>query len=83
MLRSGVACRRSWSWSRIWSSRNLRCGAFDISKNKDRKVNLEPDPRLRDYENVSLKEDISTYMAREVLPYVPDACVDESKTKVG
>ena len=43
----------------------------------------EPDTDLRDYENVPLKEDIHEYMAREVLPHVPDAWVDESKTKVG
>ena len=43
----------------------------------------EPDPELRDYENVPLKEDIAEYMQREVLPHVPDAWVDESKTKVG
>jgi type I restriction enzyme M protein len=49
----------------------------------DSKGNPEPDPELRDYENVPLKEDISEYMAREVLPQVPDAWVDESKTKIG
>lgn len=49
----------------------------------DSKGNPEPDPELRDYENVPLKEDIQKYMAREVLPHVPDAWVDESKTKVG
>jgi len=49
----------------------------------DAKGNPEPDPDLRDYENVPLKEDIGTYMAREVLPHVPDAWVDESKTKIG
>ena len=43
----------------------------------------EPDTDLRDNENVPLTEDIETYMAREVLPHVPDAWVDESKTKVG
>ncbi|PIE22903.1 MAG: restriction endonuclease subunit M [Planctomycetota bacterium] len=43
----------------------------------------EPDPELRDYENVPLKEDIGEYMEREVLPHVPDAWVDESKTKLG
>lgn len=43
----------------------------------------EPDTELRAYENVPLKEDIDEYMAREVLPHVPDAWVDESKTKVG
>ena len=49
----------------------------------DKKGSPEPDPELRDYENVPLKEDIDEYMAREVLPHVPDAWVDKSKTKVG
>jgi type I restriction enzyme M protein len=44
---------------------------------------LEPDPELRDYENIPLKEDIHPYFAREVLPHVPDAWIDESKTKIG
>jgi type I restriction enzyme M protein len=43
----------------------------------------EPDPELRDYENVPLGEDVNEYVRREVLPHVPDAWVDESKTKVG
>jgi type I restriction enzyme M protein len=41
------------------------------------------DPALRDTENVSLTEDIDEYMVREVLPYVPDAWVDGTKTKIG
>jgi type I restriction enzyme M protein len=49
----------------------------------DGKGNAEPDPDLRDYENVPLKKDIGEYMTREVLPHVPDAWVDESKTKTG
>jgi len=49
----------------------------------DSKGNPEPDSGLRDYENVPLKEDIDSYMAREVLPHVPDAWVDTSKTKIG
>ncbi len=49
----------------------------------DRDGNPEADSDLRDYENVPLKEDIDEYMRREVLPHVPDAWVDESKTKVG
>ncbi len=49
----------------------------------DRKGNPEPDPRLRDYENVPLKEDVQTYFEREVLPHVPDAWIDHSKTKIG
>lgn len=49
----------------------------------DREGNLEPDPDLRDYENVPLKDDINEYIRREVLPHVPDAWVDESKTRSG
>ncbi len=41
------------------------------------------DSELRDNENVPLDEKIDAYMKREVLPYVPDAWVDEDKTKVG
>lgn len=41
------------------------------------------DPSKRDTENIPLTEDIGDYIAREVLPFSPDAWVDESKTKVG
>ena len=51
----------------------------------------KPDTKLRDYENIPLKQgkaessedDIQEYMEKEVLPHVPDAWVDHSKTKVG
>ena len=46
-------------------------------------VEGEPDPSLRDTENVPLSEDVAEFMAREVLPFAPDAWVDDSKTKVG
>ena len=69
----------------------------------DRKGNPEPDPDLRDNENVPLSpvplpfvEDptdrfatlvyrtaVDDYMRNEVLPYVPDAWVDHSRTKIG
>ena len=42
-----------------------------------------PDPELRDTENVPLTEDIEEYFKREVLPFAPDAWIDESKTKIG
>ena len=50
---------------------------------KTPKGEVEPDPALRDTERVPLAESIETYVAREVLPHVPDAWVDEAKTKVG
>ena len=50
---------------------------------RDAKGNPEPDSDLRDTENVPLKENIEEYFKREVLPHVPDAWIDYSKTKVG
>lgn len=44
----------------------------------DRRGNPEPDPELRDAENVPLSEDIHDYFEREVLPHVPDAWIDEN-----
>ena len=41
------------------------------------------DANLRDTENVPMTEDIQEYFRREVLPYAPDAWIDEKKTKVG
>jgi type I restriction enzyme M protein len=49
----------------------------------DSKGNPEPDTDLRDYDNVLLKETIECYCEREVRPHVPDAWVDEDKTRVG
>ena len=45
----------------------------------DRRGNPEPDTSLRDFENVPLSESIYDYFAREVLPHVPDAWIDEKK----
>ena len=43
----------------------------------------QPDPALRDTENVPLGEDVDAYFKREVLPHAPDAWVDPEKTAVG
>jgi len=48
----------------------------DICRDGD--GNPEPDPELRDYENVPLKEDIREYFEREVRPHVPDAWINET-----
>ncbi len=41
------------------------------------------DPSKRDTETIPLTEEIDKYISREVLPYNPDAWVDDTKTKVG
>ncbi|EMI54682.1 type I restriction-modification system subunit M [Rhodopirellula sallentina] len=43
----------------------------------------KPDSKLRDTEEVPLGEDIHEYFQREVEPHVPDAWIDEDKTKIG
>ena len=48
-----------------------------------KKGKKQPDTALRDTENVPLKEDIDEYFKREVLPFAPDAWIDEKKSKVG
>ena len=65
---------------------------------RDKNGHPEPDPELRDYENVPLcyipdknesnedvidREAIDKYFTREVLPHVGDAWIDYSKTKIG
>ncbi len=49
----------------------------------DRKGNRLADSDLRDNENVPLGEHIDVYVNREVLPHVPDAWIDQDKTKTG
>jgi type I restriction enzyme M protein len=48
-------------------------------------VEYEPDPDLRDTEQVPLLEDggIEAFIRREVLPYTPDAWIKQDATKVG
>jgi type I restriction enzyme M protein len=50
-----------------------------------RVVEYEPDPDLRDTEQVPLPEagGIDAFFRREVLPHAPDAWIDESATRIG
>lgn len=50
---------------------------------QDKKGNPKADAGLKDFENVPLSENIEEYFKKEVLPHVPDAWIDHSKTKVG
>jgi type I restriction enzyme M protein len=49
----------------------------------DKKGNPKPDSSLRDTENIPLTMDMQEYMLKEVLPHVPDAWIDHSKTNIG
>ncbi len=43
----------------------------------------QPDSSKRDTEIIPIKQNIDDYMARNVLPYNPDAWIDTKKSKVG
>lgn len=43
----------------------------------------QADSAKRDTESIPWKENIDDYMAKNVLPYAPDAWIDEKKTRVG
>jgi type I restriction enzyme M protein len=48
-------------------------------------IEYEPDTDLRDTEQVPLLEEggVEAFLRREVLPYAPDAWLDESKAQIG
>ena len=45
---------------------------------KGNHIEYEPDPALKDFENIPLKQDIVSYFLREVRPYVSDAWIDRT-----
>lgn len=68
-------------WKSIYMGLSERDETADLCK--DSKGNVEADPVLRDTESIPLKENIQKYFEREVIVHVPDAWIDESKTKIG
>ena len=46
---------------------------------RDKQGRPEPDPELRDTENVPLLEDVELFFEREVKPHVPDAWIDKAR----
>ena len=65
----------------LWQAIGERDDAAQVCT--DAKGNPEPDPELRDTEQVPLRDTIDDYLAREVLPHLPGASIDHTKTKVG
>jgi type I restriction enzyme M protein len=45
---------------------------------KSKHIEYEPNPALKDAENIPLNEDIVSYVLREVRPYVADAWIDRT-----
>jgi type I restriction enzyme M protein len=57
--------------------------AIPVIKSRGKKIEYEPDPELRDFENIPLKQDIDAFFRTEVKPHVPDAWMDRTKDKIG
>ncbi len=72
---------KDFGYWQITVERPLRDESGNIVK--DSKGKPKADADLRDNERVPLKEDIKTYFEREILPHLPDAWIDSSKTKKG
>ncbi|MGF6637034.1 type I restriction-modification system subunit M [Paraburkholderia sp. MM6662-R1] len=82
----------SWMVSRIFDNADFGYSTITVERplrnergeiERDKKGKAKADAKLRDTENVPLKDDIDAYFMREVHPHVPDAWIDEEKTKVG
>ena len=65
----------------IWNAISVPDAEGEMQTDRNGKPQADSD--LRDNENVPLSEGIHDYFKREVLPHVPDAWVDEDKTKIG
>ncbi len=77
---SKIFNNEEFGYSKITVERPLKDENGEIVLKKGKP---QPDTDLRDTENVPLTEDVQAYFEREVLPFAPDAWIDESKTKVG
>jgi len=51
--------------------------------NKDKSIDFESDSELRDIELIPLNTSIDEYYKKDILPYIPDAWIDHSKTTKG
>jgi type I restriction enzyme M protein len=78
---SKIFDNRDFGYSKVTVERPERDAKGNVKTDKSGKV--KADSSLRDTESIPLKEDIKAYIAREVLPHVPDAWVDDTKTKIG
>lgn len=77
---SKIFYNADFGYTKITVERPLRDEQGELILKNGKK---QPDSSLRDTENVPLTEDIQEYFKREVLPFAPDAWIDEKKSKVG
>lgn len=85
-------CFEENEYSKIFDNANFGYAQITVNRPlRDEKGKIEtdskgkpkPDPKLKDTENIPLKEDIQEFFEREVLPFAPDAWWDNKDTKIG
>lgn len=76
---SKVLANEDFGYLAVTVDRPLRGGQGEIVC--DSKGKAKADKDLRDTENIPLTEDVDEYLAREVLPYAPDAWIEPRKNK--
>ncbi len=77
---SKIFNNEDFGYSKVVVERPLKDEDSNLVLKKGQK---QPDTALRDSENIPLTEDIQAYFEREVLPFAPDAWIDDKKTKIG
>ena len=80
LIESKIFDNEDFGFRKVVVERPLKDEKGNIYFKKGKK---HPDTSLRDTENIPLTENVKEYMSREVLPYAPDAWIDNSKTKIG
>lgn len=82
---SRIFANEAFGYHTITVERPLRDaqGKVMLFEKGKQKGKPQPDPALRDTENVPLLEDVQAYFEREVRPHAPDAWIDPDKTKIG
>lgn len=80
VVESKVFDNEDFGYTRVTVESAQRDEDGEIILKKDKPV---ADTKLRDTEEIPLKEDIDAYFEREVLPFNPDAWMDRKKDKVG
>lgn len=78
---SKIFDNKDFGYAKVTVERPERDAKGNIKTDKHGKP--KADSSLRDTESIPLKDDINAYIKKEVLPHVPDAWVDESKTRIG
>lgn len=80
LCKSKIFEKEDFGYYKIVVEQPMRDENGNIVLSRNKKV---ADSSLRDTENVPMTDTIEEYFQREVLPYSPDAWIDNKKTKVG